>query len=136
MPNVAISIIIPLYNAELYIEKCIMSLLNQTLKDIEILVIDDCGSDNSVQVVNKLKQKHDEADIIKIVSMPVNSGAAASRNYGLQIATGEYVGFMDADDWCNDAMFEQLYTQAKQHNADWSFCNAIKEFSKIGRAHV
>ncbi len=87
-----VSVIIPLYNADKYLEDCILSVLSQTYKNIEIVIVDDGSTDSSLEVANRYK-----SDSVKVVSQ-VNKGAAAARNTGLQIATGEYIQFLDADD--------------------------------------
>ncbi len=123
-----LSVIIPVYNAEKFICKCLNSLLGQTLKEVEIIVVDDRGPDNSMQLVRELKDRVDDENRIRIIEMPHNSGAAAARNYGLKYAQGEYVAFVDSDDWCEPAMYETLYNLAKKGNCDWCYANAIKEY--------
>ncbi|MBP5556983.1 MAG: glycosyltransferase [Bacteroidales bacterium] len=123
-----LSVIIPVYNAENFVCKCLHSLLNQTLKDMEIIVVDDKGPDNSIQRVRELKGKTDTEDRIKILEMPCNSGAAAARNYGLQHAKGEYVAFVDSDDWCEPTMYEVLYNAAINGDCDWCYSNIIKDY--------
>lgn len=127
-----ISVIIPVYNAEKFICKCLNSLLNQTLKDIEIIVVDDKGSDNSMQLVQELKDNTDIEGIIKVLEMQHNSGAAAARNFGLQNANGEYVAFMDSDDWCEPDMYKTLYTVALENNCDWCYGNIVKDYPNGG----
>ncbi len=127
MPKV--SIIIPVYNASKYIEQCIASLLCQTIDSYEILIIDDRGTDDSIEKVQAISTTHAMGDKIIIHQMPSNSGAWAARNYGLGQAQGEYIAFVDADDWCDSNMFNALYGNAKQHNADWSYGGALKELS-------
>jgi glycosyltransferase involved in cell wall biosynthesis len=129
-PTVKISVIVPVYNVEQYISRCILSLLNQTIDSIEILVVDDKGSDNSIALIEDIRRTHVRGSVIKMLSLKKNSGAAAARNFGLQHAKGEYIGFVDSDDWCEPDMFELLYTQAKKIDADWSYCNAFKDEGK------
>jgi len=123
-----LSVIIPVYNAENYIQKCIESLLTQTLPDIEIIVVDDKGPDRSMDVVRQIKETHPRGQAITLLEMGHNSGAAAARNYGLQNAHGEYVAFVDSDDWCEPNMYESLYSKAKDDDCDWCYGHAIKEY--------
>ncbi len=122
-----LSIIIPVYNAAQYIEECIASLLCQTITDYEIIIVDDRGSDDSVNRIERIASSHERGEIIKIVRMPENSGAWAARNSGMIVAQGDYIAFVDADDWCDSGMFDALYKKAKQYNADWSYSGAVKE---------
>ena len=113
MPKV--SVIIPVYNTEKYLEKCLDSVCNQTLSDIEIICVDDCSTDNSLNILKEYAQKDNR---IKLIEFKENKGAAAARNEGIKAATGEYIGFIDSDDYPEtDSYYEQLYTKAKQENA-------------------
>ena len=127
--KILVSIIIPVYNVETYIADCIHSLLNQTLNEIEVIVVDDKGSDKSMDIVRNLQVSHPRGEIIKIVEMPQNSRAGMARNAGIEIAQGEYLGFVDSDDWAEATMYEELYTMAKKEDSDVCFCNAIKEYT-------
>ena len=110
-----VSIIIPVYNAEKYLERCINSVINQTLKDIEVILINDGSKDNSQHIIDKYKKKYE--DIIKTKTI-TNSGAANARNVGLELAEGEYIGFIDSDDYVERNMFEKLYNKAKKEESD------------------
>ena len=112
MPKV--SIIVPLYNVEKYLERCVNSLRNQTLEDIEIILVDDSSTDSSLEVCNKLAS---EDERIKVIHKE-NEGAGMARNAALKIAEGEYIGFADADDYVEPDMFEVLYNKAVQYNSD------------------
>ncbi|WP_312336627.1 glycosyltransferase family 2 protein [Anaerospora hongkongensis] len=108
---IAISIIIPVYNAELYLNTCIESVQQQSLKDIEIICIDDGSTDMSPQILQKIKH----LDNRMIVVNQENKGAGHARNLGISIASGEYVAFMDADDWYpSNEVLELLYYSAKK----------------------
>ena len=109
-----ISIIIPVYNAEEFLEGCLNSIINQSLKDIEIICINDGSSDGSLDILNEY---HDKDKRIKIFSQE-NSGPAATRNFGLEKSTGEYIIFVDSDDWVEPTMCEELYEHAKHLNSD------------------
>lgn len=110
-----VSVIVPVYNTEKYLKKCLDSLVNQTLKDIEVLVINDGSPDNSKEIIEEYEKKY--PDIIKGICKE-NGGLSDARNYGLDIATGEYIGFVDSDDWVELDMFELLYSKAKIGNFD------------------
>ncbi len=126
---VKVSVIIPVYKAKKYISRCIYSLLDQSLALIELIVVDDKGGDGSMDVVRDLQQNNPKGSCIKIVEMPQNSGASQARNVGMKAASGEYIGFVDADDWCEAEMYEQLYAQAIEFNADFSYAQGTKDFS-------
>lgn len=115
-----VSVIIPVYNAEEYLEQCVGSVMNQTLQDIEILCVDDGSPDNSLEVLKRLQAKDDR---IKIISQP-NGGAGAARNNGLRHATGEYLSFLDADDFFEPNMLEEAVAAADQYRADFVVFNS------------
>ncbi|MBQ4114338.1 glycosyltransferase family 2 protein [bacterium] len=100
------SVIVPIYNVERYIEQCIKSIQNQTLSDIEILCVDDCGKDNSIQIVKNL-QKDDKR--IKIIHHKKNKGLGAARNTGLKEAQGEFILVVDSDDWLERTCLQSVY---------------------------
>ena len=114
MPQPKVSIIVPIYNVEKYLERCIRSLINQTLKDIEIILVDDSSTDSSLEICNKLAS---EDTRIKVIHK-VNEGAGMARNAGLEVAMGEYIGFVDSDDFVGEDMFETLYTKAENYGSD------------------
>ena len=118
MSNAKISIIVPVYNIEKYIEKSVESLVNQTYKNIEIILIDDGSTDSSPQICDKLKK---EDTRIKVIHQP-NKGVSAARNAGLDAACGDYIGFCDGDDIADKDMFEFLYNLAVSDNADIAMC--------------
>ena len=93
--NPKVSVILPIYNVEKYLRQCLDSVVNQTLKDIEIIVIDDCSTDTSLDIIRKIAQKDKR---IHIIALKQNSGVAVARNKGMEIATGEYIGLFDHDD--------------------------------------
>ena len=111
----AISIIVPVYNAELFLERCLGSLLGQTLKDIEIICIDDKSSDGSLKILREYEKKDSR---IKVVAQEKNSGVAVARNTGLAVAAGEYIGFVDSDDFVVLDFYEKLYDRATSTDAD------------------
>ena len=112
--KVKISVIIPNYNNGIYLEECINSVLNQTIEDIEIIIIDDCSRDNSRNILQLFQSRYPNK--IKVIENKENSGAGLSRNNGLDIATGEFIKFLDADDTMDEDVLESMYNAAKEHN--------------------
>jgi glycosyltransferase involved in cell wall biosynthesis len=113
-----ISIIVPVYNAALYIEECIASVLQQTIGAIEVIVVNDGSTDESAAILDRLAA----ADQRLRVFHCRNRGVSAARNFGIEKATGDYIGFVDADDWVEPTMFEILYA-AMQQDCDLAICN-------------
>lgn len=116
---IKVSIIVPVYNVEKYLEKCLNSLLEQTLEEIEIILIDDGSTDRSLDIIKKFYMKCPEKIVYKSIS---NGGAANARNVALQMAQGEYIGFVDSDDFVDLTMFEKMYFAAKDQKADIVTC--------------
>ncbi len=114
MNNIKISVIMPVYNAQEYIQDAVDSVLASTLIDFELICVDDGSKDNSLVVLNECKKKDDR---IIILSQP-NAGAGAARNYALTVAKGEYVAFLDADDMLEPYALEKMYFTAINNNAD------------------
>ena len=122
----AVSVIIPLYNAEKYIGECLESILAQTFPNFEVIVVDDCSSDGSVKVVESYLEKFDGR--LNLTSMNKNSGRPSlPRNKGLLLSRGEYIFFMDNDDLITPTAFEELYTLAKDYEADVVYCEHYYE---------
>lgn len=124
MDMIKVSVIVSVYNVEKYIEKCLDSLVNQTLKDIEIILVNDGSTDGSQKIIEQYMKKYDNIRCIE----KENGGAAEARNLGILKASGEYVGFMDSDDYIELEMFECLYKKAKEKNYDVVECNLHHEF--------
>jgi glycosyltransferase involved in cell wall biosynthesis len=117
---VKISIIVAVYNIESYIDKCLASLVNQTLKDIQIIVVNDGSQDNSGKIIEAYQTKYRE----KILYIEkANGGLSDARNAGIHHATGEYIGCVDGDDYINPAMYEKMYNEAQKENADLVECD-------------
>lgn len=108
----------PTYNVEKYFKQCIESIINQTLKDIEIIIVDDGSPDNC----GKIMDEYAEKDTRIITIHKENGGYGSAVNAGLAIATGEYIGIVETDDWCEPTMFEKLYKKAKETDADIAKC--------------
>ena len=109
-----VSIIVPVYNSEKYLKDCLDSLVNQTLKDIEIIVIDDASSDNSLEILKDYESKYPNK--IRVYANTKNLGQGATRNKGIKLATGEYIGFLDSDDYVNFNMYAKMYEMAKKND--------------------
>lgn len=121
--NTKISIIVPVYNVERYIDKCLNSLVNQTLDDYEIIIVIDGSEDGSIDIV---KQYYERYPSIITYYETTNKGLSAARNYGLKKAKGEYVGFVDSDDYVSEKMFEKMYNYAINNECDIVVCNYYK----------
>lgn len=119
---VKLSIIIPVYNVEEYLGKCLESVLNQTLKDIEVICINDGSDDDSLTILQNFAARDKR---IKIVDKD-NEGPGKTRNLGISLAKGEYIGFVDPDDWIKPDMYEKLYEQAKELDSDVVICDYIR----------
>lgn len=109
-----VSIIVPVYNVEKYLRKCLNSLINQTLKDIEIICINDGSTDKSLEILEEYKNR----DSRIILLNQENSGQSIARNNGIKKATGEYLGFVDPDDWVDLDYYEKLYNAASTNDTD------------------
>ena len=118
MNNAMVSVIVPVYNVEEYLRQCLDSIVNQTLKEIEIICVNDGSTDSSLQILEEYAQKDER---IKIITKE-NEGLGAARNTGMAYATGEYIGFVDSDDWVELDAYEKLYINAKSHNSDMVMC--------------
>ena len=120
-----ISIIVPVYNVEKYIDKCLRSLTQQTLQDIEIIIVNDGTQDKSEDIIEKYVK--DNPTKIKYYKKE-NGGLSSARNYGLEYATGEYIAFLDSDDYVETNMYEEMYILAKKENAEMVECDFVWEW--------
>ncbi len=127
MEKALISVIIPVYNVAEYIDRCIESLLSQTYSNIEIILINDGSKDNSSAICHNLANLHQEK--IKVIDQE-NKGVSAARNAGLDIATGEYIAFVDADDWVSSGYLEKLYTAVIENDADLASCGFVEWYNE------
>lgn len=117
-----ISIIVPVFNTEKYLKKCLDSLVNQTLNEIEIIVVNDGSTDNSQIIINDYSSEY-----IQIRSFQKeNGGLSDARNFGIDKAEGEYIGFVDSDDSVDKHMFEKMYLLSQRHNAEMVICDLEK----------
>ncbi|MBP3551261.1 MAG: glycosyltransferase [Alistipes sp.] len=127
-----ISVIVPIYNAEGYLERCMKSLLSQTLSDIEIILVDDGSTDNSGVMCERYAQQDDR---ISVFHQP-NSGVAATRQRGVDMAQGLYSIHVDPDDWVEPTMLEELYSKAMESDADMVICNFVAVYPKKNKLSI
>lgn len=120
---VKVSVIVPVYNTRDYIVTCMESLMNQTLDDIEVIFVDDHGSDDSISVVRNCMDAYTGPKKFRIIETSSNSGPGVARNLGIENAEGEYVAFVDSDDWVEVTFCESLYKAAVKKKADLAFCD-------------
>ncbi len=120
MSDIKISAIIPIYNAEKYLVQCIDSAVNQTLSDIEIILVNDASTDGSLEICRRYEASDKR---VKLINKKENAGLAAARNSGLNVARGEYIAFIDSDDWLELDAYEKMYAAAKMNDSDIVFCN-------------
>lgn len=121
-PDIKVSLIIPVYNVEDYIERCLTSVVKQTLKDIEIIIVNDGSSDKSMEIVNRFDVKYANIYIVN----KVNGGLSSARNSGLKVASGKYIAFIDSDDYIDETMLEQMYNSAEVNGFEIVACNLTK----------
>lgn len=117
--SMKVSVIVPVYNVYEYLDKCLNSLVNQTLKNIEIIVVNDGSPDNSEEIINKYVKEYSNVYSYK----KENGGLSSARNYGLKYAKGEYIAFIDSDDFVELNMLEEMYNKAKEDNSDIVICD-------------
>lgn len=126
-----ISIIVPIYNVEKYIERCCRSLFEQTLPDLEFIFVDDCSPDNSSAIVRTILQDYpNRINQVHIIQHESNKGLTCARNSGLALATGTYVAHCDSDDYVDAQMYEKLYNAAISQGADIVTCDFNFVFSE------
>lgn len=120
-----VSVIIPVFNAEDYLHRCLDSVLTQTLEDIELICIDDCSTDNSCLIIEEYAKKDHR---IKIFKNTNNIGQGLTRNRGIEEAVGEYIAFVDSDDWIECEMYQSLYSKTIDNKYDLVCCNLVYDF--------
>lgn len=120
-----VSVIVPVYNVEKYIKKCLDSLVEQTLKQIEIIIVNDGATDQSQEVIDQYCARYE--NILSFSKM--NGGLSDARNYGMKYARGEYIAFVDSDDYIEKDMLEKLYEKAESENLDIVVCDTCMEYS-------
>lgn len=120
-----ISVIVPVYNVEKYLEKCVSSIIKQSYKNLEIILVDDGSTDNSGKICDEFALKDNR---IKVIHKE-NGGLSSARNKALEIAKGEYIGFVDSDDYISEDMYETLYKVIKENEADISIVSFYEEYN-------
>lgn len=144
MPKV--SVIIPVYGVEKYIERCARSLFEQTLSDIEYIFVDDCTPDRSIEILKNVIKEYQprlskEHKTVSIERMPQNCGLPNVRRYGIKMATGDYIAHCDSDDWVEPDMYQLMYDEARLNNSDVVVCdyvvtNGASVIKKIDACHA
>lgn len=119
---IKVSVIVPIYNSEKYLRTCLNSIIHQTLKEIEIILVDDGSTDNSSEIYNEYLKNDNRIIVIK----QTNQKQGAARNRGIEIAKGKYIGFVDADDYIDLNFFEELYNTAEKYDSDMAIASLIK----------
>lgn len=123
MPKV--SVVVPIYNVEKYIKKCMDSLVNQTLQEIQIIFVNDGSTDESGEIAKEYASKYPN----KIIYLEKeNGGLSDARNFGMRYAEGEYIAFLDSDDYVENTMYEEMYNKALQENSDYVECDFLWEY--------
>lgn len=126
--NIKVSVLVPFYKVENYVERCVESLFTQTYKNIEYVFVNDCTPDTSMEVINKCIEKYGVVEKCKMIVHEQNQGISASRNDCLDNMTGDYFLFVDSDDYIDKDMVESLVEAAVKENADISGCGYIEEY--------
>lgn len=119
-----VSVVVPIYNVEKYLEKSLNSLANQTLEDIQIILVNDGSTDSSGKIAKQYSEKYAQMLYVE----KENGGLSDARNYGMKYATGEYIAFLDSDDYIEKDAYEKMYNKAIQEDADYVECDFIWEY--------
>ena len=126
MRDIKVSVIVPIYNAERFLQQCLTSLYEQTLKEIEIIMVNDGSVDESERICDEFVKKDKRFILIN----QENGGSASARRTGMKKAKGQYIGFIDSDDWAEPNMFERMYLTAAKYDVDIVFCNCYRDYKK------
>lgn len=118
-----ISVIVPIYNVEKYLPRCIESILNQSFKEFELILVDDGSSDNSGKICDIYAEKDERVKVIH----KENGGVSSARNVGIKAVNGEYIGFVDPDDYIDREMYKNLYELCENNNCDIGICKLGRE---------
>ena len=125
-----VSIIIPVYRSKKYVEKCVRSVLDQTYKDLEIIIVDDCGKDGSIDIIKRVLIEYPEmVTKVRFIYHEFNKGCAAARRHGMKEATGKYILQVDSDDYVATTMVEKMVSKARECDADMVVSNYYYTFS-------
>lgn len=124
--NPKVSVIVPIYNVEAYIERCAISLFEQTLDNIEYIFVNDCTPDNSMMILSEVLSRYPQRkEQVRIINQPKNLGAAKAREDGIKEARGEYIIHCDSDDWVDKNMYLDMYRKAKSEDLDYVMCRSL-----------
>ena len=122
-----VSVVIPVFKVEPYIERCVRALMEQTLQDVEFLFVDDASPDGSMEIVKRVVAEYDRT--VRFFVHEKNKGLPAARNTGLEAATGEYIYHCDSDDWPERTLLEKMVTAAESAGSDFAYCDFYLSFS-------
>lgn len=126
-----VSVVIPVYKVEKYIERCVRALMEQTLQDVEFLFVDDASPDGSMDIVRRVVAEYERT--VRFLVHEKNKGLPAARNTGLEAATGEYIYHCDSDDWPERTLLEKMVTAADTAGADFAYCDFYLSFTEKER---
>ncbi len=127
--NIKVSVIVPIYGVERFIERCVESLMKQTLHDIEFVFVNDATKDGSIEVLKSVLDKYpSRRSYVKIINHETNKGLPTARNTGLKYASGEYIYHCDSDDYLDDNMLKKMYNEAASNDADFVWCNWYQSY--------
>ena len=130
MENIKLSILVPIYNTEKYVERCVVSLMEQTLEEIEFIFVDDCSTDKSLDILQSVLAKYPlRQGQVQVLRHSFNRGSSAARNTALEVAKGEFITFADSDDWLEPHGAEEIYSFAKRNRLDIAYSRFYKDFS-------
>lgn len=122
-----VSVVVPIYNVEAYIERCVRSLFEQTLDSLEYIFVNDCTPDNSMLILNQVLEEYPQRkEQVRIIDQPQNRGAAKAREVGIKTATGEYIIHCDSDDWVDNDMYRVMYEKASADGLDMVICDWVE----------
>lgn len=127
-----ISVIVPVYNVEKYLDRCLKSIVTQSLKDIEIIIVNDCSPDNSLKIIKKYMEIDRRIILIDKIK---NEGLTSARNSGLEIAQGEYILHIDSDDWIEQDYLKDMYELAIKYDADMVISDYYRDYDD-GKKYV
>ena len=127
---------IPVYNVEKYIEPCVLSVLNQTMDGIELIIVDDKGTDNTINIIRRLSQTHPKGNIIRIIEHEKNMGVAHGRNTILDNARGKYLYLIDSDDFITSDAIETLYKKAEETQSDTVWGSMQEYYAETGQKGI
>ena len=127
-----LSVIVPVYKVEAYLDQCVQSILNQTYNDLELILVDDGSPDRSGAMCDAWAERDSRVRVIH----KENGGVCSARNAGLDAAGGEYVAFVDSDDWIAPEMYADMMAQAREHDCDVVLCDCVKEFPEGSRLYT